>query len=127
MDFEACDIDPVAAFRGRAGRAAPDNVLLECWSSVANRVRCVLVCAGDFCLLGGTWLEEAPARLVPAVFVVFAVLAWYPTRSFAYPGPLFNPRVISRPGGFGASDAGCELFWSKRFNRSLTLGCRELA
>jgi hypothetical protein len=54
MDFEACDIEPEAAFRGLAGRAAPDNVLFECWSSVANLVLWVRVCAGDFCLLGGT-------------------------------------------------------------------------
>jgi hypothetical protein len=74
MDFEACDIEPEAAFRGRVGRATPDNVLFECWSSVANRVRWVRVCAGDFCLLGGTWLVEAPVRLAPAVLGVFVVL-----------------------------------------------------
>ena len=75
MDFEACEIEPEAAFRGLAGRAAPDNVLFECWSSVANLVLWVRVCAGDFCLLGGTWLVEAPILLVPAAFWVFVVLA----------------------------------------------------
>ena len=74
MDFEACDMEPEAAFRGRAGRAAPDRVLFEYWSSLANRVRCVLiVCAGGFGLGGGTLLEEAPVRPVAAVFVVFVV------------------------------------------------------
>jgi len=76
MDFEACDIEPEAAFRGRAGRGAPDSVLFECWSSVANRVRVVLVvCVGGFGLVGGTLLEEAPVRPGAAVFVLLFVRA----------------------------------------------------
>jgi hypothetical protein len=51
-------------------------VLLECWSSVANRVRCVVLgCGGDFCLLGGVLLEEADARPVPVAVVVLVVRA----------------------------------------------------
>lgn len=46
MDLEGCG--PEVGCRGRVVRAALERVLFECWSSVANLVRCVaLYLSGD--------------------------------------------------------------------------------
>jgi hypothetical protein len=39
IDLEGCG--PETEFRGRGVRVALESVLFECWSSVANLVRCV--------------------------------------------------------------------------------------
>jgi hypothetical protein len=64
MDFEAA-ILPDTGFLDLVARATPESVLFECWSSAANRVRCVVF------VVGGDLLVDPP--LVPFALDVLPV------------------------------------------------------
>jgi hypothetical protein len=114
---EVCESSGISG-RALATRGILESMLFEYWSSVANLLRWLV-----FVAKGGFGTADVVSLVICPALDELADGCWgiiLPPRyaGLALPLSLIGVRVK----GFRATDDACSLFWSKRLDRSLTLG-----